>query len=67
MTPATHIPARKLRESAGLSKERLAADAGISLASVTRFERGCNVSVSLANKIANVLGCTLNDLYGEAS
>ena len=67
METSKHIPARRLREAAGLSMERVAADAGISLASVARFERGRNVSVDLASKIAAVLGCTLNDLYGEAS
>lgn len=55
---------KKARESAGLSMEALAKKAGVSLATIYRMENGIHNSLTKhAQKVAKVLGKTLNDLF----
>ena len=54
---------RKLRLEKGLSQEELAAEAGLHRAYMWEVERGRNISVKTAYKIARALGVNLRDLF----
>lgn len=57
----------KLRESRGLSKSRLASEAGVTAAAVRKWERQGTGSMRLACavRIADALGVEVRDLYEE--
>lgn len=56
------------RTSAGVSRERLAADAGVGYATVQRYEVGhAEPTASRLARIAHVLGCSLDAFFGEPS
>jgi transcriptional regulator with XRE-family HTH domain len=55
---------RRLRVLRGISSERLAADAGVDRSYTSRLERGvANPSVDVVEKIANVLGVPMAELF----
>ncbi len=66
MTAMTHLPKqlRTRRDATGLSRERFAAKAGVSSATVFRVENGLspNTSAETLQRFAEALGCTLADL-----
>ena len=54
---------KQKREEMGITQEDLALSCGISQAYVTAIECGRkNLNLPLAKQIADVLGCTVNDL-----
>lgn len=53
----------KERKSRGMSQAKLAQHAGCSQQLISKAERGENISISQARKIANVLGINWKDLY----
>ena len=54
---------RDLRRKEGLSQEELAAKAGLHRAYMWEVEKGRNISVKTAYKIARALGIGLRDLF----
>lgn len=54
---------RGLRRQKGLSQEELAAEAGLHRAYMWEVEKGRNISVKTAYKIARALGIGLRDLF----
>jgi transcriptional regulator with XRE-family HTH domain len=56
---------RTRREAAGLSREKLAALAGCSGASIQNYENGYRPSAEMAQKLADALGCKPSDLQGN--
>jgi transcriptional regulator with XRE-family HTH domain len=55
---------RRIRVLRGISSERLAADAGVDRAYVSRIERGvANASIDLLEKVAKVLGVEIAELF----
>ena len=54
---------RELRRKKGLSQEELAAEAGLHRAYMWEVEKGRNISVKTAYKIARALGINLRDLF----
>ena len=59
-TLATRL--RERRDSAGLSREKLAAKAGVSLSTVLRIEQGAGAHLSSLRKIAGALDVTVSEL-----
>ena len=55
---------RSARMSAGLTQQRLAAAAGVSFQTVRNIEQGrvSSPSVNVVNRLANALGCTIDEL-----
>ena len=54
---------REMRKMAGMSVERLAQMAHITIASVYRYERGDRIpNIATASAIAAALGCTIDEL-----
>jgi transcriptional regulator with XRE-family HTH domain len=60
--PLAVSPLRRERLRAGLSQLSLATQAGCSLSTVSLAERGAGLSTAMAERLANVLGCTVEDL-----
>lgn len=59
---------RELRERKGLSREQVAVAAGTSSHSVAKLEQGTrSPSLELAWRIAQALGCSLDDLMKPAA
>ena len=59
---------RELREQKGLSREQVAVNAGTSSHSVAKLEQGTRApSLELAWRIAQALGCSLDDLVAPPS
>jgi len=57
---------RKKRLAQGATLEQIAYDAGIDASNLSRIERNCQQpSSALLKKIADALGTTIGDLYGE--
>jgi transcriptional regulator with XRE-family HTH domain len=56
---------RRLREQARLSQEKLAQHCGLSSRTISLIERGHGMRASTALKIAEALGCSLEDLLRE--
>lgn len=55
---------RALRKHAGLSQEKLAAEAGVSANYMGQIERGeCNVSLHLIARLAQTLGVRIMELF----
>jgi len=54
---------KDLRRKKGLSQEELAAEAGVHRAYMWEVEKGRNISVKTAYKIARALGANLQDLF----
>ncbi len=54
---------RKLRLEKGFSQEELAAEAGLHRAYMWEVEKGRNISVKTAYKIARALGIDLRELF----
>ena len=63
------FPARlkQLREAKGMSREQVAVEAGTSYHSITKLEQGVRApSLELAWRVAQALGCSLDDLVQPA-
>lgn len=59
---------KKMRLTVGMSQEDLAKAAGVSRVAIARYESGERVpSVIIAARIANALGCKVDDLIKEES
>ena len=57
---------RKLRLARGMTQEALAAKIGVTQSNLSRIENGdVQISLKLAQEIAKVLHCTLDELIGE--
>jgi transcriptional regulator with XRE-family HTH domain len=56
----------RLRVAKGWSRERLAGEAGLSLATVERIEQGRTPQVTTAVKIATALDVSIADLFPVA-
>lgn len=57
---------RRLREAKGLTQAGLASGIGVTFQQVQKYERGANrISASTMVSIADVLRCTVADLYDE--
>lgn len=54
---------KELRLKKGMSQEELAAEAGVHRAYMWEVEKGRNISVKTAYKIARALGTNLRDLF----
>lgn len=54
---------KQLRKAKGLTQQELAQKAGVSYLSIHRYESGERIpSVDIAARIAQALGCTVDDL-----
>lgn len=59
---------KKVRLTVGMSQEELAKASGVSRVAIARYEAGERVpSVIIAARIANALGCKVDDLIKEES
>ena len=59
---------KKVRLAVGMSQEDLAKASGVSRIAIARYETGERVpSVIIAARIANALGCKVDDLIKEES
>ena len=59
---------KDLRERAGLTQGELAARLGVGQSTVAMWENGTNVPrASLLPKLAEVLHCSIDDLYAASS
>lgn len=76
MDEAAALTARQLgsriqarRELLGLAQGELAGQAGVSISYLSRLERGlyADPSATYLGRLAEVLGCSVNDLLGEAT
>lgn len=57
---------KKMRLTVGMSQEELAKASGVSRVAIARYETGERVpSVIIAARIANALGCKVDDLIKE--
>ena len=54
---------KNLRRKKGLSQEKLAAEAGLHRAYMWEVEKGRNISIKTAYKIARALGIDLQELF----
>lgn len=64
--PAISQKVRDLREAGGISRERLAAEAGVSLSTISRLELQNSIPNGLVLvRIARVLGVTVEDLVPD--
>lgn len=55
----------RIRHSVGYSQERIAKKLGVLQVTVSNWETGkCEPSISMATRLAEVLGVTVNDLVG---
>lgn len=64
MSIGENIKAR--REAAGLTQEALAAQVGVTHSMICQIERGSkSPTVVLGKQIADVLGCTLDELVSK--
>jgi len=59
--------ARARREAAGLSRERLGRAADISTSTIALVEKGYRAGPDITQRLADALGCTVSDLYADAS
>ena len=58
---------RELRRAKGLTMKQVADKANVSEAAVSLYERGLrNPNLSTAHRIAEVLNCTVDELFGKA-
>lgn len=56
-----------LRERAGFSQTKLAAEVSVTQQAVGKWERGeCDPQWDLAPKLAKALGCSISDLFVSA-
>lgn len=61
------IHVKELRKSKGLSQRELANKLGVSRTTVTMWESGGQYPrLETAVRVANVLGCTIDDLFGRS-
>jgi len=62
MTIAHNI--KKYRQKIGLSQDKLSKIAGVTLHTITKIESGATLDprVETAKRIANALGCTIDEL-----
>lgn len=62
----TILQIKKLREAAGLTQQELAARAKVRQPTVAQWERGVrNPGLPMLPRIAEALGCTISELFGE--
>ncbi|RTQ44669.1 XRE family transcriptional regulator [Hymenobacter gummosus] len=60
------IRVMSLRKERGLSQEALALQAGLDRTYIPAIEKGTrNVSISVAEKLANALGISISELFAE--
>ncbi len=57
---------RRLMAAKGITARDLAAKAGVAAATIYRVISGANTSIYMAQQIASVLGCTLDDIFCAA-
>ncbi|MGH2676571.1 MAG: helix-turn-helix transcriptional regulator [Actinomycetota bacterium] len=57
---------RELRGELGLSQEKLAAKADVSTGTIRAIERGHSPRLTTAQRLAQVLGVSVDDLFPEA-
>jgi transcriptional regulator with XRE-family HTH domain len=67
VTAAFGRRARELRQERGWSLERMAARPGLNISAVRRAERGGNIRLATAERIAGALGVPLADMLGAGS
>lgn len=60
-----HNKLKRLMDAKGITPKYLAAKAGITTTTVYRIMAGANTGVYIALLIAQVLGCTLDDIFGR--
>ncbi len=59
---------RQIREQKGITQAELAEKAGITQAMMCQIERGTkNPSLQVGNEIANLLGCSIDELLDETT
>ncbi|MBO5100138.1 MAG: helix-turn-helix transcriptional regulator [Treponema sp.] len=57
---------RSLRESKGFSQRKLATEVGVTQSMIAQIERGTKaVNIQLGKQIAEVFGCTIDDLISD--
>ncbi len=62
----TIIKIKELREELGVSQNELASRVGVGQSTVAMWENNTNLPrADKLPEIAKVLGCTINDLFGE--
>ena len=57
----------KYRKAAGLSQQKLGELVGVSPQAISRWENGGMPDAASIPKLAQVLGCSLDDLYGVST
>lgn len=58
---------KQIREEKGMGQRALAERLGITVSAVWRMEKGTlKISVETALAIADILGCSLDELFGRA-
>jgi transcriptional regulator with XRE-family HTH domain len=61
-----HKNIKNLRERAGITQEEMAAQFRIDRSAIAKWETGCaKPSVDKLPQLARILGCTIDELYGE--
>lgn len=60
------IDVRAWRLHAGMTQQALAEAMGAGIATVTRWDRGGQPSAPMLPRMAEVFGCTIDDLYEGA-
>ncbi|MDO5852396.1 MAG: helix-turn-helix transcriptional regulator [Methanobacteriaceae archaeon] len=56
---------KKIRMEKGLTQEELAIKSKISLSSIVRIERTGKCTITLAQKIANALNVTIDEIFPD--
>lgn len=67
VTAAFGRRARELRQERGWSLERMASRPGLNISAVRRAERGGNIRLATAERIADALGVPLAGMLGGGS
>lgn len=59
---------RKAKKPKGWSQEKLAEESGVHRIMIARYEStGANMTIETAKKLADALGCTIDELYGKTA
>jgi transcriptional regulator with XRE-family HTH domain len=67
LDPALAVLLKRLREERGLTQEQLAFDAGLTVSSLSRIERGLNTpNWRTVTRLADALGVSLVELATQA-
>lgn len=58
----------ELRNAKGWTQEKLAEESGVHRIMIARYEStGANMTIETAKKLADALGCTIDELYGKTT